>query len=255
MNTRVPDFLYPYVLAGAAAVVAAVLAGLNRSLKLARWPDSERQSAWQQMAALLLAWAALAVGLSAIGFYQGSSSGLPTIQYGVGIPIAAGILLYLRWGTLRRALEATPQSWIVGVQVYRTLGLIFIILHLQGRMPGAFAWPAGVNDVLVGLFAPVVALAHSRRWTNAARWVRAWNWFGLADLLSALTTGFLTSPSPVQKLAFDSPNVLISAFPLVLVPVLLVPLSILLHLASLKKLQQAQAGEGSIDLFTGPRSS
>jgi hypothetical protein len=241
MNTHVPVYLYSYVLAGAAAAVAAVLAGLNRSLKLARWPQAERQSAFQRIAALLLTWAALAVGLSAIGFYQGSSSGPPTIQYGVGIPIALGILLYLGWGTLRRAVEATPQSWLVGVQLYRTLGLIFIILLLQGRMPGAFAWPAGVNDVLVGLFAPVVALAYARRWPNAARWVRVWNWFGLADLILALTTGFLTSPSPFQKLAFDSPNVLISAFPLVLVPVFLVPLSILLHLASLKKLQQGEA--------------
>jgi hypothetical protein len=49
--------------------------------------------------------------------------------------------------------------------------------------------------------------------------------------------GFLTSPSPAQVWAFDAPNELISAFPLVMVPVFLVPLSILLHLASLKKLR------------------
>jgi hypothetical protein len=41
-------------------------------------------------------------------------------------------------------------------------------------------------------------------------------------------------------LAFDAPNELISAFPLVMVPVFLVPLSILLHLASLKKLRQTK---------------
>jgi len=45
----------------------------------------------------------------------------------------------------------------------------------------------------------------------------------------------------VQLVALDSPNVLISAFPLVLIPVFLVPLSILLHLASLAKLRRMHA--------------
>jgi len=46
-------------------------------------------------------------------------------------------------------------------------------------------------------------------------------------------------------LAFDQPNRLITAFPLVLIPVFLVPLSILLHLASLKKLGQEEAGHSA----------
>jgi hypothetical protein len=45
----------------------------------------------------------------------------------------------------------------------------------------------------------------------------------------------LSSPSPFQLFAFDLPNELISEFPLVLVPVFLVPVSVLLHLASLSK--------------------
>ena len=53
-----------------------------------------------------------------------------------------------------------------------------------------------------------------------------------------MTTGFLTSPSAFQLFAFDLPNVLISQFPLVLIPVFLVPLSVLLHLASLTKLRR-----------------
>ncbi len=244
MNAQVPGYLYPYVLAGAAAVLTAVLSGLNRALKAARWPEQEARATFRSIAAVIVTWAAVALGLSWLGFYQGSSSRVPTIQFGLGIPIVVGLLLYQFWGALRRAIEAVPQSWMVGVQFYRVLGMIFLILYAQGRMPGAFAWPAGVDDVIVGLSAPVVALAYSRKWPGASWLVRAWNWFGLADLISAVTTGFLTSPSPLQRLAFDLPNRLITAFPLVLVPVLLVPLSILLHLASLKKLQQEESGQG-----------
>ena len=72
--------------------------------------------------------------------------------------------------------------------------------------------------------------------------VRAWNLLGIADLVVAVTTGFLSSPSPFQMLAFDRPNELISAFPLAMIPVFLVPLSILLHFASLHKLRQTEIG-------------
>jgi hypothetical protein len=41
-----------------------------------------------------------------------------------------------------------------------------------------------------------------------------------------------------QLFAFDLPNELISQFPPVLIPVFLVPLSVLLHLASLTKLRR-----------------
>jgi len=54
---------------------------------------------------------------------------------------------------------------------------------------------------------------------------------GLLDLAIAVTTGFLTSP--FQMYAFDVPNELITANPLVLVPVFGVPLPVLLHVASL----------------------
>jgi hypothetical protein len=138
---------------------------------------------------------------------------------------------------LARIIEAVPQDWIVGVQLYRALGLMFLVLYAVGRLPGAFALPAGIGDVIVGLVAPLVGIAYARNPTKAAGLVRAWNIFGILDLIVAVGTGLLTSPSPIQILSFDAPNELISAFPLVMVPVFLVPLSILLHLASLKKLR------------------
>jgi hypothetical protein len=88
------------------------------------------------------------------------------------------------------------------------------------------------HDVLVGILASVVAIAYWRGPSENADLVFAWNLFGLADLVVAVTAGFLTSPSPFQLFAFDLPNELIRQFPLVLVPVFLVPVSVLLHLAS-----------------------
>jgi hypothetical protein len=56
------------------------------------------------------------------------------------------------------------------------------------------------------------------------------------DLLIAIGTGFLSAPGPLQRLAFDAPNVLVGRYPLVMIPLFAVPLSLLLHACSLAKL-------------------
>ena len=236
----VPDYLFPFVLGGTLVSFAAVLFGLHRALKVAKWPARERTQAFWSGAVLLAVWLFAALLLSWFGFFRGTPSRIPTIQYGLLIPIVVGVALFWQWPPLRRVVDAVPQQWIVSVQFYRALGLIFLVLYAQGRLPGVFAWPAGVNDVIVGLLAPVVGIAYARRWRNAAGLVLAWNLFGIADLIVAVATGFLTSPSQLQRLAFDAPNELITVFPLVMIPVFLVPLSILLHLASLKKLRRTE---------------
>ncbi len=113
----------------------------------------------------------------------------------------------------------------MSLQFYRAEGLIFLVLYAGGWLPGAFALPAGIGDMIVGLLAPVVGIASMSGSRGSSRWLLAWNLLGLTDLVVAVTTGFLTSPSPLQLLALDRPNELISSFPLVMIPVFLVPLS------------------------------
>jgi len=234
----VPAYLPPYILSGTVAIVVTVLIGLHRALKRAQWPDRDRRHAVLSVAVLLVGWFSATLLLSWFEFYRGASSRVPTIQYGLLIPIIVGVTLAWKWKMLGRIIEAVPQEWIVGVQFYRALGLMFLVLFAAGRLPAVFALPAGIGDVIVGLVAPVIGIAYARNPHKAAGLVRSWNLFGIVDLIVAVGTGLLTSPSPVQMLAFDAPNELISAYPLVMVPVFLVPLSILLHLASLKKLRR-----------------
>jgi hypothetical protein len=240
MNPQVPSFLFPFLSLSTFATLAALLFGLNRSLTAANWPAHDRGRAIWGGAALLAGFYLAALLPARSGFYASAGSKIPTIQFGLLIPIVAGVLLFFLWRPLRRVIEVVPQQWLVGVQLYRTLGVIFLVLYAIGRLPAAFAIPAGGGDVLVGLLAPLVAIAQTRKLRNANSLLRAWNLLGLADLVVALTTGFLTSPSALQRLAFDAPNVLISRYPLVIVPVFLVPIAILLHLASLQKLRHAE---------------
>ncbi|HSY70093.1 MAG TPA: hypothetical protein VK813_15690 [Edaphobacter sp.] len=241
MNSPVPSFLFPFILWGTAATLAALLFGLNRSLKRANWSASSRGKALLSTAAALAIFYVAAVLPARSGFYHFSASRIPTIQYGILSPIAIGVLVFVGWRPFRRLVEAVPQQWIVGLQLYRAEGVIFLVLLAMGRLPREFAIPAGVGDVVVGLCAPLVATAVVRNWRHATTLLRVWNLLGILDLTVAVTMGLLTSPSPIHLLAVDRPNELISLYPLVMVPVFLVPLAILLHLASLQKLRQAKS--------------
>ncbi len=234
----VPTYLPYYVLTGSVGIIAAILFGLHNGLAKADWPTHNRTSVVRTTAIVLIGWFALAIVLAVLGAYHAESDRIPTIQYGIFMPILIGGFLIWRSPSVRRVIDAVPQQWIVGVQVYRALGVIFLILYATDRLPGLFAWPAGLGDVLVGVLAPVVALAYARLPHENANLVSLWNIFGLIDLVVAVSTGVLTSPSPVQLFAFDQPNELITVFPLVLIPVFLVPVSVLLHLTSLSKLYE-----------------
>lgn len=237
----VPAYLPYSVLIAATAIIATILIGLNRALTRADWPTQERIRTVGTMALILSVWFAGAIALSLMGAFQTGPDAIPTLQYGIVLPILLGGALIWRSPQVARIIDAVPQSWLVGVQIYRAVGVMFLILYATGKLPGLFAWPAGVGDVLVGVLAPVVALAYARDPARNGGMVSAWNWFGIGDLAIAVATGFASSPSLLQPFAVEPPNLLISLFPLVLIPIFLVPLSILLHIASLTKLRRAAA--------------
>jgi hypothetical protein len=139
---------------------------------------------------------------------------------------------------MAKIVDATPLSWLVGAQAYRALGAIFLILLGMGQLPWQFALPAGCGDFLTGVLAIAVATIAGSGSASGRKAVYTWNVFGILDLVVALGMGFLTSPSPLQLLAFNHPNLLVSRYPLVMIPAFMVPLSLILHGICLWKLQR-----------------
>jgi hypothetical protein len=241
----IPTYLPYFVGTGTAAMLVAVLYGLNRALAAAAWPAHQRRRAFLLSATILVGWLAVAIALSAGGIYHVNASTIPTIQYGILLPILVGALMIWRSEAAKRILDAVPQQCLVGVQLYRALGVVFLILYATGKLPSLFAWPAGVGDIAIGLLAPVVGLAYARAPREAGGLVKAWNVFGILDLIVAVTTGFLTAPSLLQPIEIQPTSELMTVLPMVLIPVFLVPLSIVLHLASLAKLSRDEARASS----------
>jgi hypothetical protein len=144
-----------------------------------------------------------------------------------GVPIAlaatlaAGYLLLLS-PTFREIITGVPQHWLIAIQTFRILGGVFLVRYFQGELPALFAIPAGVGDVLTGLFAPLVAYW----WFVGKPYARgaaiAWNLFGMADLINAVVIGTLTGGGGGGIV-----------FPIVLIPIYAVPRAFLIHSYSL----------------------
>jgi hypothetical protein len=132
-----------------------------------------------------------------------------------------------------------PPSWLVGVQLYRVLGGAFLVAWMAGGPPAAFAFPAGIGDLLTGLLALPVAAALQNDPAQGRRLAWSWNGLGLVDLVITIALGALTAPGPLQLLAFDHPNLLVGAYPNALMPAFVVPTSIMLHALSLRQLRRS----------------
>lgn len=231
----------PYsVVGGCVLTIAALIVGVNQALKRSNWAESRRRMTIQITAAALVGWFVVAIVLASRGVYRAPGR-IPTIQFGIIIPILLGCLVIWRSSAFSQLIDAVPRRWVIAVQFYRVEGVIFLILYASNLLPGLFALPAGAGDVATGLAALTIGLTFSQRHQVPSRTVLAWNLFGIADLVVALATGFLTAPSPLQRFAFDRPNELILVFPLALIPTFLVPLAILLHIISLIQLGRVTA--------------
>jgi hypothetical protein len=100
-------------------------------------------------------------------------------------------------------------------------------------LPGAFAWPAGLGDIAIGVTAPWVARALVRRLGFAtSRVFVAWNLLGILDLVVAVSVGGLSS-ALASGVAGEVTTAPMAQLPLVLIPAYLVPLFVMLHLAAL----------------------
>jgi hypothetical protein len=206
-----------------------------------------RYAAASALSVALIVWLAIAQYLgSANTYFATTETAVPTVLFGLLIPlIAAAMGLWLS-GSIASLVSAIPLPWIVAAQVYRIGGGIFLVLWADGRLPWQFALPAGIGDVTTGCFAVVVATMLARKALDARRAAYTWCLFGIADLVVAITMGAMTSPGRPHLFAFEAPNLLISSYPLVMVPTFAVPLALMLHGLVLLRLRRETASTGRL---------
>src|ERR1700758_1792936 len=108
-------------------------------------PDARRWAWVFGSAVLEIAWWSGALLLASNNFFRNDA-------FPPRVPLAFGLTLMFGYMRLlskyfRTITAAIPQHWLIGVQVFRVLGGVFLIRWWQGDLVAVFAIPAGVGDV------------------------------------------------------------------------------------------------------------
>jgi hypothetical protein len=229
-----PSYVWALVLTGAIGIPAATSAVLYRGALAAGVGRRAATAVAATTAAVLGGWVVLSGLLAGVGVYSldpGDSvpwflvavtGTLISLMLATRIPIVSRIL----------ADPGTPARLALP-HTLRVVGVLFLIAMAQGHLPAAFALPAGLGDIAIGLAAPFVALRLARG-TGRAAAVR-FNVLGILDLAIAGIIGFLL----LGIVEFTPSTAPLTLLPLALIPTTAVPLAVALHIVSLSRLRTA----------------
>ncbi|MBH8569530.1 hypothetical protein KB206_11590 [Microvirga sp. STS02] len=185
---------------------------------------------------VLLAWllGQGAVGLS--GFYTISHTLPPRLALLLGPPLLLIVALFAT-AAGRRWLAGLRLDMLTALHVVRIpVELVLFGLYMQKAVPQLMTFEGRNWDILAGLTAPVVYYFAFRSQQLGRGGLLFWNILGLASLLNIVVNALLSAPTPLQRFAFEQPNVAILHFPFVWLPGCVVPLVLLAHLAAIRRL-------------------
>jgi hypothetical protein len=159
----------------------------------------EHASARVRLAAVFAAWFLFVTMLAATeALHDQHGVGVIGLGLTVLLPLVILSVIVLRSVRLHEALLKVPFALLIGVNTIRVLGVVFLVLYAAGRLPGPFAPVAGWGDILVGLAAAPLAWFAHKRPLHGRPAVWAWNAFGLADLVTAVSLGATSAPGPLR---------------------------------------------------------
>ncbi len=188
---------------------------------------------------ILAVWFLVVLAAGSAGAFVSAPSQPPLpILLALAAPLLLFAVAYRALPGFRRFALEIDLRLLTALQGWRVIGIMFLALYAFGLLPGLFAWPAGVGDVMVGVAAPFVVLAMLRgspTWPRQVAWL---NIAGLLDFAGALGTGILTSTSSIGFFSEGAAHASLGALPLSLVPTFAVPLWIIFHVISLLQLRR-----------------
>jgi hypothetical protein len=194
-----------------------------------------------RIAAVLGAWFALiAIAAALHVFENGSGFGTPALGDAVVVPVVALAYAGLRSPAVHATVLRLPVPLLIGVHAFRVLGIFFVLLYAQNRLPAPFAPAAGWGDVAAGLAALPVAFGVLRQAPGWRPIALAWNALGVLDLVVAIGLGVASAEgSPIRQFFGEPSSALVGSLPWLLIPGFLVPLLLATHLAVFYRLVTA----------------
>lgn len=219
------------------SIVFIVTALLTVWLFLRSIPRSDNDKLPSRLLLFLLPFWLLIQGILGIGDFYHYTGAVPPRIFAFGVLpvlllIAAYFLFFRKTFVEKLSLRALTLVHVIRIPVE----LVLLWLFLAGQVPQLMTFEGRNFDILSGLTAPIIYFLAFRNGKPNRPLLVAWNLITLGLLINIVAIAVLSLKSPIQRLAFDQPNVAVTYFPFIWLPAVVVPIVLFCHLVSLWKL-------------------
>jgi hypothetical protein len=223
-----------------------VLSELKSALGRISWDEQRKRSVYRRVIVILAGWTIFITIFSITGFFGDFSTFPPRLMIVLVIPLISMFMMTFS-KTTRELLGGIHQRSIIRLQVFRVFVEILLwSLFIQNLLPVQMTFEGRNFDVLSGLAAPLVVLFLVRSRTG----IIIYNLISLGLLANILAIAILSMPMPIRYFMNEPSNTIVTVFPFIWLPGLLVPLAYGLSFLSLRKLslESASVKEKDLDL-------
>jgi len=186
----------------------------------------------------LLVWLIIQALLTLNGVYSDEMNYLPPKIAILGIlPPVLTIIFLFATKSGRQFMDSLPLKNLTYLNVVRVpVEIVLYWLFLNKAVPELMTFAGRNFDIIAGLSAPIIAFSGLTREKLNRQILLGWNFVCLGLLINIVVNAFLSAPSPLQKFAFDQPNIAILNFPFSWLPTFIVPTVLFGHLTSIRQL-------------------
>jgi hypothetical protein len=219
--------------------IVIILAGVKKALRLAGYDNRRQRATLALTGGIIFGWLILLAVLALAGFFDAVTLP-PRIVVAVIIPVVA-VLIYSFTAQFKKLLTAVPPHWLLMFQSFRIAvecwlwyalgkGLIPVQMTFEGRNFDIFSG-------ILGLIAGWMIMRKGKRWKTIAI---VYNLVGLALLLNIVIVAILSFPGPTRYFMNEPANRIVTEFPFVYLPGVLVVMAFTFHILSLRQVAVAE---------------
>ncbi len=186
----------------------------------------------------LTVWLIIQTALTLKNFYNSNTNSFPPKIMLLGIiPTILIIILLFATQKGRQFIDSLSIKKLTYLNVVRIpIEIVLFWLFLNKAIPELMTFEGRNFDILAGISAPFVAYFGFTKLKKNRKVILIWNIISLGLLINIIYNALFSAPTPIQKFAFEQPNIAILNFPFSWLPTFIVPIVLFGHLTSIKQL-------------------
>jgi len=214
--------------------IALIITGLAKAIRKTNYSYAQQKRTIITIVLVIAAWMTLVGVLAENGFFSNLSALPPRPAFVILIPLP--FILFIAFSKKFKAvLQVVPPHWIIAMQAFRiVVELLLFTAYNAGLLPKQMTFEGGNFDILSGILAIAVAIAISKKYNPLL--VKLYNIVGIVLLLNILVITVLSMPTKLQVFMNKPASTIVTEFPFIYLPGVLVVTAYSLHIFSLRQI-------------------